>query len=126
MSTGSDANASNRKENTLTAFFESVDFSEYWSYPGSFTTPPCTEGVRWSVVKDVQPISSTQLNEFTKYWAGNLSFAGGKGSNRATQPIHDRTLYLSDDLLLRGVNDGATSVTAFGAAVVAAIAALAF
>ena len=35
----------------------SLDLSKYWSFDGSLTTPPCTEGIKWNVIDDVQPIS---------------------------------------------------------------------
>jgi|Transcript_18722 carbonic anhydrase len=38
-------------------FLAGVDMTEYWSYDGSLTTPPCSEGLKWTVVKQVQPIS---------------------------------------------------------------------
>lgn len=48
-------------ELNLGRFLETVDISEFYNYDGSFTTPPCTEGINWFVVKDVQKISQAQL-----------------------------------------------------------------
>lgn len=61
-------------------FLQTLDTSEFWSYDGSLTTPPCTEGVKWSVLKTIQPISTAQLAIFGKGWNNN---ARGKGDNRA-------------------------------------------
>jgi len=77
----------------VASFLSNVDFSEYWNYPGSLTTPPCTEGIKWTVIKDVQPISEAQLKKFTELWADNADWASGKGNNRVVQPLNDRTLY---------------------------------
>ena len=41
----------------LQQFLQNVDFSSYWNYNGSQTTPPCQEGMKWTVIKDVQEIS---------------------------------------------------------------------
>jgi carbonic anhydrase len=35
----------------LANLLSSADFSRYWSYKGSLTTPPCTEGIKWSVLE---------------------------------------------------------------------------
>ena len=42
-------------------FLQNVDFSSYWNYNGSLTAPPCKEGIKWTVIDDVQSISSAQL-----------------------------------------------------------------
>ena len=80
------------------AFLSGVDMSEYWSYDGSLTTPPCTEGLKWSVVRQVQPISDAQLQRFTKNLTDDATFAGGKGNNRIVMPLNKRTLYLAADV----------------------------
>lgn len=40
-------------EMDLDSFLRSVDFRDFYNYPGSFTTPPCTEGINWFVMKEV-------------------------------------------------------------------------
>ena len=36
----------------------------YWTYTGSLTTPPCTEGVRWFVFEEELALSRDQLRTF--------------------------------------------------------------
>lgn len=75
-------------------FLNNIDFSKYYFYEGSLTTPPCSEGVNWFVVDEVQPISDEQFEKFNNRWADNDYFADGNGNNRKTQPLGNRTLYL--------------------------------
>ena len=77
------------------SFLSSINFNSYWNYPGSLTTPPCSEGIKWTVIQEVQPISDAQLRKFTEMWADNSDWANGNGNNRVVQPLKDRTLYFN-------------------------------
>ena len=74
-------------------FLSTIDMSDYWSYDGSFTTPPCTEGIKWSVIKQVQPISQAQLNRFKDKMTNDPKTPNG--NNRVVQYLNSRTLYYS-------------------------------
>ncbi len=56
-------------------------------YPGSLTTPPCSEGVRWLVFVQPVELSAQQIQSF----AGVI-----KGNNRPTQPHNGRALLLHE------------------------------
>jgi carbonic anhydrase len=43
----------------------------YYTYMGSLTTPPCTEGVLWMVMKQPVPIAPEQVNIFTRLYPMN-------------------------------------------------------
>ena len=55
----------------------------YFTFDGSLTTPPCTEGVTWFVLKTPVTISKKQV----------LTFAGiYPYDERPTQSLYDRTV----------------------------------
>lgn len=57
----------------------------YFTYPGSLTTPPCTEGVTWYVLKNPIEMSPAQIRAFT-----SLEHLGH--TNRPVQKLGGRVL----------------------------------
>jgi carbonic anhydrase len=55
----------------------------YYTYMGSLTTPPCSEGVLWLVLKQAQSISAEQLAIFAKLYNNNA---------RPIQPSNSRLI----------------------------------
>ena len=43
----------------------------YYTYMGSPTTPPCSEGLLWLVLKQPVSISADQLNIFSRLYRNN-------------------------------------------------------
>lgn len=66
----------------LTALYP--DDKSYYRFSGSLTTPPCTEGVVWLVMK--QPISASK--EQVKQFQQALEHS----NNRPVQPLHGRLI----------------------------------
>ena len=54
-----------------------------YSFAGSLTTPPCTEGVRWTVLHQPIELSAAQIARFTKLFPNNA---------RPVQPLNQRTV----------------------------------
>ncbi|KAK7721311.1 hypothetical protein SLS64_001607 [Diaporthe eres] len=49
---------------SLTEGLSSVErFNEFWSYEGSLTSPPCHEGIRWFVARQVMFTSNEQMQK---------------------------------------------------------------
>jgi carbonic anhydrase len=59
----------------------------YWTYEGSLTAPPCTEGVRWFVMEQEVEISRTQLRSFAALY---------KVNSRLLQTAHGRKIEASE------------------------------
>ncbi len=56
----------------------------YYRFNGSLTTPPCSEGVRWMVLKNSVPVAAAQAKQFNVVMGGN--------NNRPIQPLYSRPI----------------------------------
>ncbi|HEC29109.1 MAG TPA: hypothetical protein ENI65_05940 [Gammaproteobacteria bacterium] len=55
----------------------------YYSYSGSLTTPPCSEGVDWMVMKTPVEVSAEQVKQFNSLMHNN---------NRPVMPVMGRAI----------------------------------
>ena len=60
------------------------DDRHYYRFNGSLTTPPCTEGVAWLVMKQPVTASKTQIEHFARVM--------GHPNNRPVQPLNARVV----------------------------------
>lgn len=56
----------------------------HYAFNGSLTTPPCSEGVRWLVIRQPATASKAQVERFS----GTV----GEANNRPVQPLNARTV----------------------------------
>ncbi len=101
---------SGRAENILISSFKAADSSpqngvnkssfnpkkllpkekDFYYFEGSLTTPPCTEGVHWAVMKHKGLVSEQDVRYFAKFdYPANF---------RHTQPINGRSTYYFSDI----------------------------
>ena len=64
-----------------------------YTYAGSFTTPPCTEGVNWNVMQETRTVSRAQVEAFKKILDDVQHY---DTNNRPVQPLNGRTVSARD------------------------------
>jgi carbonic anhydrase len=68
----------------------------YYHWYGSLTTPPCTEGVNWNLLKVTQTVCQRQIDKLAN------AMYGTEFNNRVTMPLNHRVVTLSGGLALEG------------------------
>jgi carbonic anhydrase len=66
--------------------------ARFWTYSGSLTTPPCSEGVRWTVLSTPVGVSQGALDRFRTIVADFPGYGGFAANNRPVQPLNGRTI----------------------------------
>lgn len=51
----------------FTEFVKQMNYNRRWTYQGSLTTAPFSEGILWNVMEQVIPISQSTLDAFTEF-----------------------------------------------------------
>lgn len=66
----------------------------FWTYSGSLTTPPCSEGVKWTVLKNPVAVSQATVDRFREIIARFPSHleSGYSANNRPVTPLNGRAI----------------------------------
>lgn len=66
--------------------FQGINLRNYWTYPGSLTTPPCTEAVDWFILMEKRTMSVQQYDKFK----AAIGWNSEGGNFRVPQLLHGR------------------------------------
>ncbi|KAL1456119.1 hypothetical protein WDU94_000871 [Cyamophila willieti] len=85
--------------------------SVFYRYPGSLTTPPCSESVEWTVLYRTIGASQRQLDKFRT--VNSVEGRDIKYNYRPTKPHHARKIFFvqSSQHLAEFVNDEASAAS---------------
>lgn len=68
-------------------------FVSYYNYSGSLTTPPCSEGVRWFVLKEPVFVSKKAIERFHEIISLFPNYGGYPDNNRPVRPLNGRAIF---------------------------------
>ena len=75
------------EEGTTFDPYELIPGGTVWTYDGSLTTPPCSEGVAWNVFSTPITMSSAQIDAYTAIYSNNY---------RPVQPLNGRNVLFGE------------------------------
>jgi len=64
----------------------------YYNYSGSLTTPPCSEGVRWFVLKEPVFVSQEAIDRLHEIISDFPHYEGFPDNNRPVRPLNGRAI----------------------------------
>ena len=64
----------------------------FWTYGGSLTTPPCSEGVRWTVLRNPVSVSQATVDRFHAIVRTFPGYEGFPNNNRPVAPLNGRRI----------------------------------
>ena len=67
-------------------------FVSYYNYSGSLTTPPCSEGVRWFVLKEPVFVSQAAIDNLHLIISRFPEYGGFPDNNRPVRPLNGRAI----------------------------------
>ena len=59
---------------------------------GSLTTPPCSEGVRWFILKEPVFVSQAAIDRLHQIITGFPDYGGFPNNNRPVRPLNGRAI----------------------------------
>jgi carbonic anhydrase len=71
--------------------------TDYYTYPGSLTTPGCSEGVRWIVMSVAHPTGQASIDRLHGLIGQFPGYDGYENNNRPTQPLNERVIQRRTD-----------------------------
>ncbi len=88
----SDTSGAGAQFDLMADVFSVIGNTNYFTYAGSLTTPPCSEGITWFLMQNPMYASPAQILGFTRTLAIEQKTAGRGSDNRLVQPLLTRTV----------------------------------
>ena len=88
---------------------------EFYTFPGSLTTPPCTGGLQWFVATEPQSVTADQIKALKAVGTAAGLSADVGNARRPVQPLNGRDLTITQASSASRVAAGVTAIVAAAA-----------